>query len=81
MKAILEFNLDDHDDRESYERMNKSKEMAYVLWQLITNKKKELEYKLEEHPKFSSYDVLDMVFEEIGLMLQDEGIDIDKLIS
>jgi hypothetical protein len=81
MKAILEFNLDDHDDRESYERINKSKEMAYVLWQLITNKKKELEYKLEEHPKFSSYDVLDMVFEEIGLMLQDEGIDIDKLIS
>lgn len=81
MKAILEFNLDDHDDRESYERMNKSKEMAYVLWQLITNKKKDLEYKLEEHPKFSSYDVLDMVFEEIGLMLQDEGIDIDKLIS
>ncbi len=54
MKAILEFNLDDHDDRESYERIN---------------------------PKFSSYDVLDMVFEEIGLMLQDEGIDIDKLIS
>jgi len=81
MKAILEFNLDDHDDRESYERINKSKEMAYVLWQLITNKKKDLEYKLEEHPKFSSYDVLDMVFEEIGLMLQDEGIDIDKLIS
>lgn len=81
MKAIIEFNLDDHDDRESYERINKSKEMAYVLWQLMTNKKKELEHKIECYTTFSSYETLDLVFEEIAMMLQEEGIDIDKLIS
>lgn len=81
MKAIIEFNLNDADDMQAYEIHNKAKDMAYILWQLMTNKKKELEYKLEEHPKFSSFDVLDMVFEEIGLMLQDENIDIYKLIS
>ncbi len=81
MKAIIEFNLDDADDRQAYETHNKAKDMAFLLWELMTNKKKELEYKLEAHPKYSSFDVLDMVFEEIGLMLQDENIDIDKLIS
>lgn len=81
MKAIIEFNLDDADDRQSYEMHNKAKEMAYILWQLMTNKKKELQYKLEEHPKYSSFDVLDMVFMEIELMLDEENIDIDLLIS
>ncbi|MFN7583896.1 MAG: hypothetical protein ACK5P0_00900 [bacterium] len=81
MKAIIEFNLDDPDDRQSYEMVNKSKDMAFVLWQLVTNKKKELEYKLESYKTFGKYETLDMVFEEIAMMLQEENIDVDKLIS
>lgn len=81
MKAIIEFNLDDPDDRQSYEIANKSKDMAFVLWQLVTNKKKELEYKLESYKTFGKYETLDMVFEEIEMMLQEENIDVDKLIS
>jgi len=81
MKAIIEFNLDNADDRQAYETHNRAKDMAHILWQLMTNTKKEIEYKLEAHPKYSSFDVLDMVFEEIAMMLQDENIDIDKLTS
>lgn len=81
MKAIIEFNLDDPDDRQSYEIANKSKDMAFVLWHLVTNKKKELEYKLELYKTFGKYETLDLIFQEIAMMLQEENIDVDKLIS
>lgn len=81
MKAIIEFNLDDPDDRNAYEIHNKSKDMAFLLWHLMTNKKKELEYKLEAYKTFDKYETLDLVFEEIAMMLQEENIDIDKLTS
>jgi len=81
MKAIIEFNLDDPDDRKSYEIANKSKDMAFLIWHLVTNKKKELEYKLESYKTFGKYETLDLVFKEIAMMLQEENIDVDKLIS
>lgn len=81
MKAIIEFNLDDADDRNAYEIHNKAKDMAFLLWHLMTNKKKELEYKLEAYKTLTKYQTLDFVFEEIAMMLQEENIDIDKLTS
>jgi hypothetical protein len=80
MKAIIEFNLEDADDRQAYETHNKAQAMADLLWELVTNKKKELEYKLESYKTFGKYETLDLVFQEIAMMLQEENIDIDKLI-
>lgn len=81
MKAIIEFNLDNPDDRHSYEIHNKSKDLAFLIWQLMTNKKKEIEYKLESYKTYGKYETLDLVFEEIGTMLEEEGINIDKLVQ
>lgn len=81
MKAIIEFNLDDPDDRQSYEIHNKAKDLAFLVWHLMTNKKKEIEYKLQGYTTYSRYDALDLVFEEIGTMLEEEGINIDKLVQ
>lgn len=81
MKAIIEYNLDDPDDRQSYEIHNRSKDLAFLIWQLMTNKKKEIEYKLESYKTFGKYETLDLVFEEIGTMLEEEGINIDKLVQ
>lgn len=81
MKAIIEFNLDDPDDRHSYEIHNRSKDLAFLIWQLMTNKKKEIQYKLECYTTYNRYDALDLVFEEIGTMLEEEGINIDKLVQ
>lgn len=81
MKAIIEYNLDDPDDRHSYDIHNRSKDLAFLIWQLMTNKKKEIEYKLEVNKNYTRYDALDLVFEEIGTMLEEEGINIDKLVQ
>ena len=81
MKAIIEYNLDDPDDRHSYEIHNRSKDLAFLIWQLMTNKKKEIQYKLEGYTTYNRYDALDLVFEEIWTMLEEEGINIDKLVQ
>ena len=81
MKAIIEFNLDDPDDRQSYEIHNKAKDLAFLVWHLMTNKKKEIEYKLESYKTFGKYETLDLVFEEIGKMLEEDNIDIDRLVQ
>jgi len=81
MKAIIEFNLEDPDDRNSYEVHNKSKDMAFLLWNLMTNKKSELENRLEHYKKYDKFQTLDLVFQEIAEMLEEENIDIYKLVQ
>lgn len=81
MKAIIEFNLDDPDDIQSYEIHVKAKDLAFLVWQLMTNKKKEIEYKLEAYKTYGKYETLDLVFEEIGMMLEEDNIDIDRLVK
>jgi hypothetical protein len=81
MKAIIEFNLDDADDRNSYEVHNKAKDMAYILWNLMTNKRTELENRLEHHKKYDKFKTLNLVFEEISEMLEEENINIHKLVQ
>ena len=36
-KANLEFDLSDLDDRMEFERVNKSTDMALVLWEMVYN--------------------------------------------
>ena len=47
MKAILEYNLDDADDKMAHLRAVKSLDMAMALWEILYNLKKNMMYKVE----------------------------------
>lgn len=80
MKAELHFNLDDADDLMAHTRCIKATEMALVLWELVHNSKKSLEWKMESN-SINRYDALDMVYKRIGELLEEHDINVDKLIN
>ena len=80
MKAQLHFDLENLDDEMEIKRCLKSTEMALVLWELVHNSKKSLEWKMESDT-INRYDALDMVFERIIELLEEYDINIDKLIN
>ncbi len=77
-KVVIEFNLDNADDKREYYQYNKSEDMAMFIWELAHNTKKQLEHKLEDK-KLTRYDALDMMFEHIYEMLKDNDINVNKL--
>lgn len=83
-KGKLEFDLNDFDDRMSFERCVKSTDMALALWEIVHNTKKSLYYKFEsmeeKGDKFTVYDGIDSVFESLYDELNERGIDVNKLI-
>jgi len=80
MIAELHFNLDDADDSMEYTRCVKATEMALVLWELMHNSKKTLEWAMEADT-INRYDALDMVFERISELLEEHDINVNKLIN
>lgn len=74
MKAILEFNLDDPDDRMNHFRCVKSLDMSITLWNIKTNLRRYLQVS-EENEEF-----YELVKESISNILTDEGINLDELI-
>ena len=80
MKAQLNFDLENLDDEMEIKRCLKATDMALVLWELIHNSKKSLEWKMESDT-ISRYDALDMVFERITELLEEHDINVDKLIN
>ncbi len=81
MKATLEFDLNDLDDRMAHLRCVKSTDMAIVLFEIVSNLRKRVEYELESleadsDPSDGAY----VVFRRIGELLDERGINIDELI-
>jgi hypothetical protein len=73
MKAILEFNLDDKDERMAHLRAIKSTSMAVALWdidQLLRNKTKN-----------EDNEIIENLREEIVDILNDCNINLDELIE
>ena len=85
MKAILEYNLDDADDKMAHLRAVKSLDMAMALWEILYNLKKNMMYKVEhavENDKnMTPFDAVDMTFDLIWDTVKEEGIIIDELIN
>lgn len=71
MKAIIEFDLDNEEDKMAYKRANKSLEMALVLWDIKHNLRKKLE---------DANDV-DKVFYEILDLMDYHNVIIDDLLQ
>ena len=80
MKATLDFDLNDPDDRMDHERCVKAEDMAIVIWEFAHNSKKTLEYEMDKNPNFTPYDAIDAVFAHFWELLNDQNINIDKLI-
>ena len=79
MKAILEFNLDNPDDEMAYQRILKAKDMAMALWEITHNTKKNLQRLLELNA--NNFDALELSFETIHEILEDNKINIEELIN
>ena len=78
-EAILKFDLNDVDDRMAHLRSVKSLDMAMALWEITHNTKKGLEWSLEGKD-LDKYDTLELVFEKIYEILNDNNINADELI-
>ena len=77
-KAILEFDLNDSDDKQAHLRAVKSFNMAGALWDITHNTKKSLEWSIEGK-EMDKYDVLEMVFDKIYEILDQHNINTDEL--
>jgi hypothetical protein len=79
-EATLKFDLNDPDDIIAHKRAVKSLDMAMALWEITHNTKKGLEWSLEGKD-IDKYDVLELVFEKIYEILDDNNINTDELIN
>ena len=76
MKATLNFNLDDPDDRISHLRCVKALDLGLVLWKIVHKVLKEAGHKEDggDSPDRDWYS------REIWDIINDHGIDLDELI-
>ena len=79
-KAILEFDLNERDDKMAHLRAVKSLDLAMALWDITHNTKKRLEWSLEGK-EIDKYDTLELIFEKIYEILEEHKINTDELID
>ena len=71
MKAIIEFDLDNQEDKMAYKRANSSLDMTLVLWEITHNLRRKLENDSD----------IDKVFYEIYDLMDKHNLAIDDLIE
>lgn len=80
MKAILEFDLSEPEDRLDHMIAVRANDMLSVLWELLYNSKKDIEWRIDSE-KLSAYDTLDEVYERLTDLLDEHALNIDKLMQ
>ena len=81
MKATLEFDLNDQDDRMAHFRCVKSLDMAIALFEILHNTKKGICYTLEGKNITDPYEAVQMVMDKIWDDAKAQGLNIDELIN
>ena len=82
MKAILEFDLNEFDDRAAHLRCVKATDMACALFEIANNLKKRAEHYCDNpNSEVSNYDLIEYVFSEIREELESNNINIDELLN
>ncbi len=83
MKATLEFNLDESDDRMAHIRCVRALDMALALWDIRHNLRKECEHAIEFKlpAKASAYDGMELVLEKINEIFEEHDIITDNLVN
>ena len=79
-KAILEYDLNDVDDKYAHKRAVKSLDLALALWDITHNTKKSLEWAMEGK-EIDKYDALEMVYEKIFEIISEHNISLDDLME
>lgn len=83
MKAILKFDLTNPDDVIEFNRANASANMAAALWQIVYNTKKGIGHQLEgvnkDGTEYSAYDALNLVYDRIYEILDENNVNVDSL--
>tara|TARA_R100000951_G_scaffold81281_1_gene69023 strand:- start:67 stop:312 length:246 start_codon:yes stop_codon:yes gene_type:complete len=78
MKAVLEYDLNNPDDRKAHMRAVKSDDMYFVLFQITSNLRRRLEHKFESQGYIEDeIDELEEVFIEIDKLMNDYKITIE----
>lgn len=78
-EATLKFDLNDPDDVMAHKRAVKSTDLALAIWSIVHNTKKGLEWSMEGK-EMDKYDALEMVYDKIYEILDENNIRIDELI-
>lgn len=81
MKAVLEYNLNDSDDAMAHLRAVKSLDMALVLWEVMYNIRKGIEWDIESGKYKDQNELLDAIIEKINSYYDEHGIIIDELVN
>jgi hypothetical protein len=81
MKATLEFDLNDPDDRMEHFRCVKSLDMAIVLFEILHNTKKGICNTVEGKNITDPYEAVEMVMDKIWDDVKEHGINMDELIN
>lgn len=82
MVAKLEFDLDNPDDKIAHMRCIKSTDMAIVLFEIVHNLKNKLESRFESQPQpRDEFDGIEETFSEIYKLMDEHGINLNKLIQ
>lgn len=79
-KAILEFDLNEPEDRQDHLRSVNSLNMALAIWDIVHNTKKTLEWSFDGK-EMDKYDALEAVYEKIHDILNEHNVNIDQLIN
>ncbi len=78
MKAKLEFDLDDFDDRMAHLRCVKSEDMASILFEMTMNARKRITMGYDESDEY--YRGVDDVFEKLRDLMEEHNINVEELI-
>jgi len=78
-KAILEFDLNEPDDKQAHMRAIKSLDMMLALWDIDQYLRKQVKY--NESLTDEQHNVLDEAREEFYSIINKHGISFDELLS
>lgn len=82
MKATLEFNLDNLDERKEHLRAVMATNMVLCLWEMLRIIPAEVDHRLEATElELSPFEVKEIIFEEFIEVLEKHNINIDELID
>jgi hypothetical protein len=83
MKATLEFDTSNPDDKMELKRAMLSTDMAIVLHELLHNYRKRFTRELEADEKSTEreFEIVDKIFTSIWELCEESGINIDQIIE
>ena len=80
-KAILEFDLNEPDDKEAHKRAVKSLDMALALWDMDQYLRSQIKYSDEYELTDEQYNTLEETRDKLHKILSEYNISFDELIS